>query len=40
MQKYYILFWPESQKYEEVEDCYPVADGEGIAVPCELIDGE
>lgn len=40
MQKYYIFFWPESQKYMDIEDCYPVCDGEGVAVPCKLIDGE
>lgn len=42
MQKYYIFFWSESQKYMDIEDCYPVyvCGGEGVAVPCELIDGE
>lgn len=40
MQKYYVLGFPENQEFTDNENCYWIADGMMLAVPCELYDSK
>lgn len=40
MQKYYVLGFPENQEFIDNGDCYWIADGMMLAVPCELYDSK
>ena len=40
MQKYYVLGFPENQEFTDDVNCYWIADGMMLAVPCELYDSK
>lgn len=39
-QKYYIIDWPESQKFMHHKECFWIVDSMSLAVPCELYDSK